>query len=298
MWPAFMLGLFLSVCSLALTDQVIPWAVGNIQRVVSQAMEEIFLDILRTNYQLVDRDKGISITVMGVEDKKLIVPTFRYATSPGKAPVTVQAEEATLDFDLENNQVIVHLVRGHLDIPGRGKSYFVKIDKSFPLPIENLEIKPRHLSMLQIRNELQRMQQNGDVNKQKRDIEVAMLLLQGRYERFSEKSFRNEYRPRNIFDWKRADRLQAELHSRVALSCSCFFFVIVGCPFSIMQARQQFLTNFLLCFVPILVVYYPVVLLMVSLSKSGSVSGPAPMWLGNVILLIAGAVIVRKVLKH
>ncbi|MGH7130128.1 MAG: LptF/LptG family permease, partial [Planctomycetaceae bacterium] len=76
--PSLVLGVVLSVCAFFLTDRAIPWAVANIQRTVTLAMEDIFLDMLRTQHYVINRDEGFSITVMRVEGKRLIKPTFRY----------------------------------------------------------------------------------------------------------------------------------------------------------------------------------------------------------------------------
>jgi lipopolysaccharide export LptBFGC system permease protein LptF len=44
--------------------------------------------------------------------------------------------------------------------------------------------------------------------------------------------------------------------------------------------------------------YYPIALLMMNLSKSGSVHPAWAMWLGNVLLLGAAAFVLRRVLRH
>jgi lipopolysaccharide export system permease protein len=93
-------------------------------------------------------------------------------------------------------------------------------------------------------------------------------------------------------------KLNTELHSRFALSSSCLFFALLGGPFSILQGRRQFLTSFFLCFLPILLVYYPVALLMMNLSKTGTVNPAWSMWLANALLLLAAGWILRKALQH
>jgi lipopolysaccharide export system permease protein len=45
--PAFIMAVVLSGFSLFLTDQVIPWAETKIQRIVTAAVEDIFLGMLR-----------------------------------------------------------------------------------------------------------------------------------------------------------------------------------------------------------------------------------------------------------
>jgi lipopolysaccharide export system permease protein len=52
-----------------------------------------------------------------------------------------------------------------------------------------------------------------------------------------------------------------------------------------------------LCFVPILIVYYPLLAYGVDRAKSGSVP-PYTVWLGNVILAGVGAWMTRKVLRY
>ena len=48
--PSFVMGIVLSMASLLLTDQVIPWAMTSIDNRVAQMLENIFLDILRTHH--------------------------------------------------------------------------------------------------------------------------------------------------------------------------------------------------------------------------------------------------------
>ena len=53
-----MLGTLLTVLSFGLTNYVIPWAVTNIERIVTQAIEDIFLDVLASQHHFSDSDKG------------------------------------------------------------------------------------------------------------------------------------------------------------------------------------------------------------------------------------------------
>jgi lipopolysaccharide export system permease protein len=97
---------------------------------------------------------------------------------------------------------------------------------------------------------------------------------------------------------ERAQKLRTEIHGRVALSCSCFFFVLIGSPFAIIQGKRQFLTNFALCFAPILLGYYPVVLLTMNLCRDGIIEPAWGMWVGNVGLLFTAVVVLHKVFKN
>lgn len=295
LWPAFLLSIVMSICSLVLTDQVIPWAVSNIQRTVAMAMEDIFLDMLRTNHQVTDDRQGFSITVMDVEGKTLIKPTFQY-TPKGHSPVTVQAASATMEFDLEERHVILHLVSANVDMPDR-KVFLAKEDRPFPLPDDVAQPKPRHLSIRKIRRKMNGIEEQLAEMEQKQDAELAMALILGDFQSLLEEDYQIHSQARD-FVVKDLNRFRTEIHSRFALSTSCFFFVLLGGPFSILQGRRQFLTSFFICFLPILLIYYPVALLMISLCKQGQANPAYAMWTGNLLLAIAGLYVLRKVLKH
>ncbi|MEX0703367.1 MAG: LptF/LptG family permease [Planctomycetales bacterium] len=296
LWPAFLLSGVLSLCSMLLADQMIPWAVANIQRTITAAMEDILLDTLRTKHQMTDNTRGIAITVMGVEDRTLIMPTFRYAPA-GNPPVTVQAQEATLEFDSDHSHVILHLVRGHVDIPGQRRVWFEREDRPFPMPSDIAQPKARHMPIRTIREKLAEATERLARTRDQRDIGLAFALARGDFDALTAADF-DRYDYHVSRDLQACARFRTEMHSRVALAMSCFFFVLVGAPVSILQARRQFLTTFIFCFFPILIGYYPVVLLMMNLAKNGRIAPDWSMWLANAALLVVGAVLMRKVLRH
>ncbi|MAG92227.1 MAG: hypothetical protein CMJ48_00535 [Planctomycetaceae bacterium] len=296
MAPSFCLGAVLSVCSLLLTDQVIPWSVGKIQRTVTAAMEDIFLDQLRNDLMFSDDKRGISITVAGVEGRTLLRPTFRYQSRDGE-PVTIMADEAEIKFDLERHEVSMSFKRANSTIPGPGGLWAAEHEiPGFPLTPLFDKQKPRHQTMEKIRDEVSEIEAERSATAETRDIEVALIAATGNFEQFFDGTF-NTYDHQFALRAKDYDKLRTELHSRFAMACSCFFFVLVGSPFSILQARKQFLTSFSFCFMPILVVYYPIVMLMMNLCKTGTIDPLWAVWVGNVLLLAGGGVLLRRTLR-
>ena len=296
LWPSFLLAASLCIGSLLLMDRAIPWAVANIQRTIAAAVEDIFLDMLRTNQQVSDPKQGYSILVMGMRGKTLIGPTFQYSPK-GHSAITIQAEEASLDFDLEKNQAVLHLVRGNLVLPGQETAFFDEHTHEFPLPSEISQPKPRHMTMEQIREHRDEIAQRMESATRQREIDAALALAVGDFDRLLEHEF-NVYYQQMEYDRGDVAKFNTEVHSRFAMSTSCLFFALLGGPFSILQGRRQFLTSFFLCFMPILMIYYPVALLMMNLSKTQLVEPWYAMWLGNVLLLGVGVFVLRKVLRH
>ena len=79
---------------------------------------------------------------------------------------------------------------------------------------------------------------------------------------------------------------------------SCLFFTLLGGPFAVIQARRQFVTSFIMCFLPILLIYYPVTFLMVNLGKSGTLDPMWAMWVPNAIIGVAACFVLRRVIRH
>ena len=297
LWPSYFLGALLSVGSLLLMDQVIPWSMANIERVVTLAMEDIFLDVLRAQNQVYMKEQGITITVMEVRDRTLIFPTFRFSPS-GRSAITIQAEEARLDFDLRRQEVVLKLKHGFVDIPGQaGMAFGGNEERSFPLPSKTQRLKARNLPITEIQKELQVAESQKQQAYQRQAIEAALLLTTGDFGRFTSPGF-VAHRKAAQEATHTINRMKTEWHNRYASSCSCFFFVLLGSPFAVLMARKQFLTSFLFCFLPILLVYYPITIMTQNMSKTGQLDPAWAVWMANGLMLIAAGYFFRRVLLN
>jgi lipopolysaccharide export system permease protein len=127
-------------------------------------------------------------------------------------------------------------------------------------------------------------------------LEAAYQLLSGDFDELTGKQWEG-HRAGIAFQKSRLYRLYAEPHRRWSAGFSCLCFVWVGAPMGIWFRNRDFLSSFFLCFLPILIVYYPLLMFTVDAAKGGSV--PASLaWLGNLCLLAWGAVFLRKVVRY
>jgi lipopolysaccharide export system permease protein len=297
LWPSFIMAAVLSVVSLLLTDQVIPWALTNIERRVAQMIETIFLDTLRAQKVYIHRDPALQINVADVEGKKLIQPLFRF-TPKGGNTTNVSAAEGTIHFNLEKRVVEVDLTDFNLEIPNRQNFRNCEHEVfTFPLPAEPPRLKTMNNSIHELRKNLTGMESNLDTRRNERDIETAFALATGDFDRLHAQDVL-QYDIDLQNNQEDISRIHTDIHKRFALSASCFFFAFLGAPFSVLQARRQVLTSFFMCFLPILLLYYPIALLMMDQSKSGTLNPAWAMWTGNAILVPFALVTLRKVLKH
>lgn len=300
MLPAFFLGAVLSVGSLLLTDQMIPWAMANIQRTVISAVEEIFLDRLRTEHQLRYKPKGVDITVSDVVGKRLIHPVFRIQRSNGI--MTVEAEEAFIEFDLEQKMAILRCRDGRVDVPSGVPGELTRLtlvgEEMIPIPLDmgDEQAKPYHMSIRRIEEEISEVLVARRQSEERRDLEAAMSLTLGTFDELASTQFATS--ADIVAGQRRRNSLRTEFHSRFAMSCSCLFFVLVGTPFAILGSKNQFLTSFLFCFGPIVGVYYPLVLGLMAQAKRGHLDPSWAMWVGNLVVLLVAGYLLRRVMRH
>ena len=296
LWPSFFLGGLLSIASLLISDQVIPWANSNIERVITLAMEDIFIDRLRTQSQINLREAGITITVTGVDDRTLINPVIRYAPRGGKA-VTMQASQARLSFDLPRQQVWLELQGAQSNLPGQHQTAYLQHDRiPFPLPKRNRNLRGSMLSTKDIQHELVMATKDQAAAREAQCVEAVFALSTGNFERLNEVEFVT-YQNRIAAAIDSHLRLNSDLHNRFAMSVSCLFFVLLGSPFAMIMAKKQVLTSFLFCFLPILTVYYPITMMTQNLSKIGTLDPSWAVWTANGVMGIAASYFLRRVLR-
>ena len=61
--------------------------------------------------------------------------------------------------------------------------------------------------------------------------------------------------------------------------------------------NRDLLTSFFLCFLPILIVYYPLLVVGIDGAKDGRLP-PWSVWAGNILLLLWGAYLLRRVVRY
>ena len=90
-------------------------------------------------------------------------------------------------------------------------------------------------------------------------------------------------------------KLETERWRRTAVGFSCLFFVLVGAPTAIYLKNSDFLSAFFICFLPILLLYYPLLMLAVGRAKEGALP-PYTVWLGNLVFGVIGIWLIRRLI--
>ncbi|MHB1035081.1 MAG: LptF/LptG family permease [Pirellulales bacterium] len=300
LWPAFGLAFVLSLVSVWLNDVAVSWGRDGVRRVVLNAVEEIAYGMLRTQRSY--STGQFSVVVKSVEGRKLILPIITFQGNADSPTTTIRAEEAELRSDPAQNTLTVTFRNATADLGGgRGLARWPgEFERSIPLEDASRTSKdlqvPAWLPLRVIPDKIASQKIKIERAEQELAATAAYQMLTGDFEALAGKEWTVQsqaYQDDKTYLY----RLQTEPYRRWAAGFSCLCFVMVGAPMAIRLRNSDVLTSFFACFLPILVVYYPLLTYGVDGAKRGALPAYS-VWLGNVILTVWGLWLLRKVLHY
>ena len=299
LWPVLAASILLSLSLVYLNDIALSWGRTGIRRVIIDSIEEMAYGALRTHRSFAS--KKFSISVRRVEDRRLLQPTISFQGSdPTEEAVTIQAEWAELRADpvadtltimLHNGRVMSGPVRAVF--PGTVERVLPLSDSSGQsLASQRAADLPLHRLPEETRGKLQQIEHL----EQDLVARAAFQILTGQVERLADRRFTSA---QSRLDVERSQlaRLRTEPHRRWADGFSCLCFVMVGIPLAIRRRNSDFLTSFFWVFLPVVVVYYPFLMLGLNQAKAGELPSYT-VWVGNVTFFLAGLHLMRHVWRY
>lgn len=107
-----------------------------------------------------------------------------------------------------------------------------------------------------------------------------------------------EYRQYTVKQYQRLLRqIDVESQMRPALAFGCLCFVLIGCPVGMWASRSDYLSVFIICFLPTMFVYYPLLLASLNLAKDFKIP-PTAAWGADVIGSAGALVLIRRLMKR
>jgi len=297
-WPVTFLAVAVSLVSVWLNDVAVSWGRDGVRRVVIGSVEEIIYGRLRQQRSY--STAQLSINVKGVEGRRLIRPTLSFQPGGSSPPVTVSAAEAALRADPVAGTLTITCRDGTVHV-GEMKAVFPDtIERIVPLDAVSRKgsgsTSPSEIAMADFPRARAEQVARIDQFEQVAAGKIALGILTGHMEQTVPAAVEGD-RHQAAAARSRLNRIIMEPWRRWANGFSCLCFVLVGAPMAIRMRNADFLTSFFLCFLPILLVYYPVFMLGVSRVKSGSLPAPA-VWMGNVLVMLWGLWLLRRVVRQ
>jgi len=102
-----------------------------------------------------------------------------------------------------------------------------------------------------------------------------------------------------VVHWTRMLRqIDAERQVRPALAVGCLCFVLIGCPVGIWASKSDYLSVFILCFLPTMFAYYPILLAGIKMAKDGKFLPEIACWVADLTLLVGALVLIWRLMRR
>lgn len=292
--PTLVLASLVSFGAVMLNDIAVSWGRLGSERVFIESLEEVIYGQLRVHRTY--SHEAVNINVRRVEGRKLVQPTVTYIEEGVTS--TVWAQWAELESLKDTNEVIIRCHNFEVDGPKfkhvNPETYEETI--SLSALIGNSGRSTSTYALSEIKPALAKQNHQIQSLREDQTAQAAFAMITGEMEQISTAAWEPTERELGHAKYTRS-RLQTEPFRRWANGFSCLAFVMVGVPVAVIGRKGEFLASFFMCFAPILLVYYP--MLMVSVDKAkGGVVPPACVWIGNLVLALAGLYLMRRVVRY
>ncbi len=301
LWPLIVLSFVLSLVTVWLNDKAVSWGRRGAQQVVIESVEDIVYGMLRREGGY--SSSSFSINVTSVEGHRLINPVVWIQRQGKGQGVSITAAEAELHSDREKGQLLITVRQGRVEIEGkRQQGYRFPDVETIPIPLRDASRtdrrtrRPADLPLREITDEISNQEKALDSYEQELAARAAFQMLSGDFHALSGPEWEVQAGVAEGMR-RRLHLLRTEPPRRWSAGFSCLFFAWVGAPMAMRRKNGEALTTFCLCFLPILAVYYPILMGMVDSAKHGTMPALC-VWAGNVLLALWGALLLRKVLRY
>jgi lipopolysaccharide export system permease protein len=305
-WPGVLLGIIISVLTIGLYYRLIPRTHYLLRAWLVDDLEEFMYGKLKHEGQLVLPKVNYEIYVKRVQGRKLLDAQFMRRDATGRRfDVIARAREAELHVNLNKFQILVNMknvdiinneddsgkegVSGHMD----EKEWPIEIPEEFLHPDKN---RPCDMTWQEMRQHSAKLE--GQIQKLSLDIAAhkAVLALNNPPPNFAQHVKDSENLKHHLQHMN--CEIVAEMHQRPALALGCLCFVLVGCPVGIWFSRSDYLSAFITCFLPIVLIYYPILLCGFNAARFGRIDPAPAIWAANGLMALSCLPIYRKLLKN
>ncbi len=303
-WPTIILAFFLSLALNRLSATYIPQSTHAGRLVIYQNLEDYFYKTLKKS-RYADLAQWV-ITVKDVQGRTMIGPIFKkraekhepaaFLPRPGEPEeqgaydMIVSSKTAIIKFQFEKDLVEVYFEDANIVKAGaeRSEGNFKDTKIEIPIPNKGAFNQGKMVEEMTV-DEMKETEANYlekiAMERERQAVRASMFIGAGQPRLVEWDQVQAAF---GRFDYWRSEckKFQTEIQFRQAMSWGSLFFVVLGAPVGILFARRDFLSAFISCFMPIILVYYPLMLFGMNLGKEGIIY-PEFVWTGNVVLWLA-----------
>ncbi len=318
--PAILLGVLTSAATFVLAHTVIPQSQTALQRKLLKDPEELLYNLLKRDRTFKAGNFPYVIHVKDVVGRRLVDVVLKrkkmFSAGDGKEVPTgeydfvVRAREARLRVvlpDAANPDVQPMLFLDPDRWVGGDGTTLISTDANRPIgvPLPDMfspkEMKNRASNLIwdelpakvdEYRKAIAKLDADRANNERKlAETTDANLQLQYR-EHLRSIKFLTE-------DQLRMKRnTENEYYMRPALALGCLVFAVIGCPVGMRANRADYLSSFVVCFLPTMAAYYPVLLAGSNLGRDGKIPLPIGVFAADAIGILLSIVLTWKLIRR
>jgi lipopolysaccharide export system permease protein len=300
-WPGIILGALTSLGTLGLYYHVIPETQYILRAQFLKDVEEFLYSMLK-NERCINHPKlSYAIWVRQVQGRRLLEATFKRRDIHGNYDLVARAREAELRVDSANNQVLVYMRHGEvLSIPNGTRAYFE--DRIWPVPMPDSPLGPerqrkaREMTWRQLHQRRQEVLHELDTMAAELALAVTRLALQNVPADLPQ--HRRNLEEKQKWVGRELLAVDLEIYMRPAVAGGCLCFVLVGCPVGIWFSKRDYLSAFITCFLPIVLLYYPLLLCGINLTRNGQGNPVLNLWACNLAMIAISFILLRQSIRH
>lgn len=299
--PVILLAVLTSICCVLLADRVIPWCERQVRLVLLDDIEATLFTYLRQKHCIVGPEFPYELYVKSIDGQKLINPTIKHRSEGVGYDLVLQAREATLQVGTNPSgqmELFIRLVDGALSTDPGNSVYF--LDRTERLPLPEFGLSQSSGVADQDFQGLEEQFQRYKRLEQEAEYEAAIVMTTAV---FGGDPTLAADMAKPIDEKIHAARQQAyrswcEKHQRIARSASALPFILLGAPISILVRRKDFLQTFFICFLPIVTLYYPTLILTFNMLKEMQSEAFYVFWIPAILMILVSLPIIRRVVQY
>lgn len=303
--PALAIGIALSGLLFLAGRDLVPRANHRAKLVLFKNIEEMFYKVLKRDHEFNNARWPFLVTVKEVEGRTLLGATFKHrGAAPNTFDLQVSAKRAEIEFDIKALEARVHFGEdSEIQRSGSNPDVILINDRTLTLPLPKDAasfLPPKRIQELTDREILANQAELRDKiahERTRQAVAAGMWIATGRIQRVPWWEIQEATTEYNYWI-RKLNELETEKHMRVALASGVFFFVLLGAPVGILFAKRDYLSAFMTCFIPIILIYYPLTLAGVNLGKEGILDPMLALWTGNLVLAGLAGFALPPIIRH
>jgi lipopolysaccharide export system permease protein len=308
--PAIMLGLITTAATAALYHTVIPLSQQMLQEELLKDPEEALYSTLRREKSIRHPSSDFTLFVRDVQGRRLIDVVLKQKAKPDKSGAippngyeyVFRAQTAQLRVDASDGMMYIDPDRFLVYNPNtQGTSALnapipVKLPDNFNA--QDARTRPSALTWNEIGPRIEVLQRDRDVRIAARNTAIERAnAIEDESTRKLALAQDASYKAQIEAATRLIVNVESEYHMRPALALGCLVFALIGCPVGIWATRADYLSTFVICFLPTVLVYYPLLFAGSNLGRDGKIPLALGWYLADIAIGLLGFVLTWRLLK-